>query len=250
MRKPIVAFVALLLVVAGLAACSGDDDNNSSSGSETTEESGSATTDRTVAPGDLSDLLARQNDAVIKVTYQRGNETFTIAQDHEKKAITSGSTMVITDDDTTVNCTDLDTEPSCLEVPEGIDSLVNVGLSFYNVVAQGLADAADRVPNLETKQETVAGRDATCATGDSNSFLAGLADTLGGDLELPSLEARVCVDNATGYLLEFSTNGDQTDNLVATEVTKPTKADFEPPAPVDPIPPDPNAIPPDSTGGN
>ena len=109
----------------------------------------------------------------------------------------TGTTKVIVTDDGTINCDNIDTTPTCLDVPEGVDSLVNVGLSFYNVIAQGLADASDKLPGLKTTQDEVAGRKATCAEADSNAFLQGSADSLQG-LELPSMNARICVDNETG----------------------------------------------------
>jgi hypothetical protein len=244
MHKSLAITSTVVVVLSLFAGCSGDDDREASDPSSTAlgsvDGESDATTDDTGPADDLSELLARQEDAVIKVTYRRGESVFTIAQDHDRKAITSGGTKVIIDDDTTVNCTDIDTTPECLETPEGVNSLVNVGLSFYNVVAQGLASAAEELPGLATTQEQVAGRRATCAEGDSRSFLAGLADDLEG-LELPSLRARICIDNASGFLLEFSTSEDASDNLVATEVTTPTDADFEPPAPVEPIVDDPDA---------
>ena len=188
--------------------------------------------------------MKRQDDAVIKITYKRGNDEFTIAQDHEKRSVTDGKTKVIVTDDGTINCDNLDTTPTCLDVPEGVDSLVNLGLSFYNVIAQGLADASDKLPGLKTTQDEVAGRKATCAEADSNAFLQGLADSLQG-LELPSLNARICVDNETGYLLEFSTGQDATDDLVAIEVTEPSASDFKPPVPLS-EPPDNGELPGDA----
>ena len=52
------------------------------------------------------------------------------------------------------------------------------------------------------------------------------------------MSARVCVDNESGFLLEFSTDKDATDNLIAIEVTEPTAADFEPPVPLSELPDD------------
>ena len=154
MRKHLATALVLIITTAGIAACGGDDDDQSS-GSPSTDESQVDTgdsSDTTDAPsGDLADLLERQKDAVIKVTYKRGDDEFTIAQDHEKRAITSGNSKVIVTDDGTINCDDLDTTPTCLDVPEGVDSLVNVGLSFYNVVAQSLADASGVLPGARDR---------------------------------------------------------------------------------------------------
>jgi hypothetical protein len=233
MRKHLATALVLIVTTAGIAACAGDDDDQSSgSSTDTSQVDTDGSPDSSAAPaGDLADILARQEDAVVKVTYRRGDDEFTIAQDHEKKAITSGNSKVIVTDDGTINCDDLDTTPTCLDVPEGVDSLVNVGLSFYDAVAQSLADASGVLPGLDTTQDEIAGRDATCAEADSNTFLQGLSENLGG-LELPSLNARVCVDNESGFLLEFSTDQDATDNLIAIEVTEPSADDFEPPVPL------------------
>jgi hypothetical protein len=240
MRRRLGFAVVLLVATAGLAACGGgDDDDGDASEPPTTERAtGDATDDSTSgseSSEDLADLLERQDDAVVEITYRRGDDEFTIAQDHEKRAIRSGDTLVITTADTAINCTAVDTDPTCLDVPTGVNSLVNLGLSFYNVVAQGLAAAADRAPGLETTQDEVAGREATCADADANEILSDLTQGL-GDVELPSTSARVCVDNETGFLLEFSTDGDPSDNLVAVEVGEPSDEDFEPPVPPTEIP--------------
>jgi hypothetical protein len=247
MRKHLAIAFVLVIATAGIAACGGDDDDQSADSSTTAESqvgTGKTTETDASTAHDLSDLLKRQDDAVIKITYKRGNDQFTIAQDHEKRSVTDGKTKVIVTDDGTINCDNIDTTPTCLDVPEGVDSLVNVGLSFYNVIAQGLADASDKLPGLKTTQDEVAGRKATCAEADSNAFLQGLADSLQG-LELPSLTARICVDNETGYLLEFSTGQDATDDLVAIEVTEPSAADFKPPVPLS-EPPDNGELPGDA----
>jgi hypothetical protein len=239
MPKHLATVIVVTFAIAGFAACGGDDDDSSASdapdNTQVDASDESAPTNDSAPSEELSDLLERQNDAVIKVTYRRGDDEFTIAQDHEKRAITSGDTKVIATEDATINCSDLDTEPTCLDVPEGVDSLVNVGLSFYNVVAQSLATAADSVSGLETTQDEVAGRDATCAEADTNTFLSELTEGL-GDVDLPSMSARVCVDNETGYLLEFSSDNNPTDNLIAIEVSEPSDSDFEPPVPLTDVP--------------
>jgi hypothetical protein len=232
MRNHVALAIVLLVATGGLAACGdGDDDDDASEAPTTARASGDATDESTLgseSSDSLADLLERQEDAVIKITYRRGDDEFTIAQDHEKRAIRSGGTLVITTGEATVNCTEVDTNPTCLDVPEGVDSLVNLGLSFYNVVARGLAAAADTLPGLETTPDEVAGRAATCADADTSQILSDLAQGL-GDVDLPSTSARVCIDNESGYLLEFSTDGDPSDNLVAIEVGEPSDDDFEPP---------------------
>ena len=136
------------------------------------------------------------------MTYERGNDTFTIAQDHDKRSITHGTSMSIVTPARSVDCTDIDTKPVCLEVPEGVSSLVSVGLLFYDNVAQGLAAAADAVPPIAT---TVEARRRTPSRVRRGRHRRRFSRTLSGTLgSLPNQQVRVCVDVATGYLLEYS----------------------------------------------
>ncbi len=231
MRRVRTSALVALLVATGLAACSSGDDDSSASGSDGTARNSETTAppDTTLSTPDLPTILDRQPDAVIKVTYLRGSDTFTIAQDHDRRSITHDSTKSIVTPARSVDCTDIDTKPECLEVPEGVSSLVSVGLLLYDDVVQGLAVAADKVPPLETTRERVAGRQAVCAEGDTSTFLSDLSQTLGS---LPNQLIKVCVDATTGYLLKYSSGDDPTEQLIATKVEKPTAADFKPPAPV------------------
>ena len=174
-------------------------------------------------------ILDRQKDAVIRITYQHGDDTFTIAQDHDRRAITSGTSMSIVTPKKSVDCSNIDTKPTCLEVPEGVSSLVSIGLIFYDAVAQGIAAAGDADPPIKTTKETIAGRDAVCAEGDAATFLAQANQSIG---RVPSGTVRACVDAETGYLLEYSSGDAASDKLIATSVRKATDADFDPPAPV------------------
>ena len=230
-RVPASALVALL-VAAGLTACSRGGDDSSSAA----DPGGTGRNVETTAPPDttgstpaLSTILGRQQDAVIKVTYTRGNDTFTIAQDHDQRSVRTGTSKSIVTAARSVDCTNLDTKPVCLEVPEGVSSLVNVGLLVYDNIAQGLDSAANAVPPIPTTSEKVAGRSALCAEGDSSKFLSRVSSSIG---TLPNQKVRACLDVASGYLLEYSSTDDPTDKLVATKVEKPTAADFKPPAPV------------------
>jgi hypothetical protein len=228
MRRVWASALVALLVTTGLAACSGDDDDSSASDSGDNAKTTAPRDTEGLTP-DLSGVLGRQQDAVIKVTYKHGDDTFTIAQDHDKRSVTRGTAMSIVTPARSVDCTDIDTKPVCLQVPEGVSSLVSVGLLFYDNVAQGLAAAADAVPPIPTTPARVAGRQAVCAEGDTSTFLSELSRTLGS---LPNQQVRACVDTATGYLLEYSNGDAPTEQLIATKVEKPTAADFKPPAPV------------------
>jgi hypothetical protein len=226
------ALAAALLVIVGSAACNGDDDDSSTGTDSSITDGGTA--DENPVPADLSDILGRQADAVIRVSYQRGADTFTIAQDHDTRAIVTDRSMSIVTSERTIDCSNLDTQPTCLEVPEGVSSLVNLALSFYNVVTQSLASAADSIPASAMTETEVAGRPAVCAEGEAATFLSELTDTFGS---VPPGTVRVCVDVATGYLLEYTNAADAADDLVATEVGEPSDADFEPPAEVDELAP-------------
>jgi hypothetical protein len=215
------ATTAIALLAIATPACSGDDDGEPSVAAESTTTGAGAT---------LADIRGRQTDAVIKVTYQRGAETFTIAQDHDKHAIVTDRSMLIVTGDQTVDCSALDTQPTCLEVPEGVSSLVNLAFSFYNVVTQSLEAAADSIPTSALTETELVGRTAVCAEGDTATFLSDLTSSVGS---VPPGNARVCVDEATGYLLAYSNDADPADNLLAIEVGEPSDADFEPPAAVD-----------------
>ncbi len=223
--------VVALLVAIGLGACRGGDDNSSASDPGDTSRNAETTAPPNTAglTPDLSTILGRQQDAVIKVTYKRGKDTFTIAQNRERRSVTTGTSMSIVTPVRSVDCTNIGTKPVCLEVPEGVSSLVNVGLLVYDNIAQGLASAADAVPPIPTTTERVAGRPAVCAEGDSSTFLSRVSGSIGS---LPDQKVRACIDVASGYLLEYSSRDDPADKLIATKVEKPTAADFKPPAPV------------------
>ena len=244
MRRWTSTLLVTTLAVAGLGACGSDDDS-----SDSTEQ-----TDRTDAPDDdaddttetstpsgggddLSELLGRRRDAVIKVTYDDGDEGFTIAQDGDRRSVRTGDSVIITDGDRTISCDDLDAEPACSEVPEGFGDIAALGLGFLDVIADGLVQAADTLDG-QTSDAEIAGRDATCVEYDAASLLGEIAEQLGEsvDDDAPEGSARVCVDDESGFLLELSTEGDESDRLIATEVGAPSDADFEPPAEVQPAP--------------
>jgi len=240
MRRFAAAVLVAVVAGAGLAACRGDDDSSSSGNTSSADQSTSPTSDAgssdaTAPPNtegltpQLSAILDRQKDAVIKITYRHGKDTFTIAQDHDRKAITSGTSMSIVTPARSVDCTDLKTTPTCLQVPEGVTSLVSLGLVFYDAVAQGIAGASEAYPPIKTTNEKIAGRDAVCASGDAQTFLGGASSSVG---RVPSGTVRACVDTETGFLLSYTNTGSANDQLIATSVRKATDKDFEPPAPV------------------
>jgi hypothetical protein len=220
------AGAAVAALACGFAAgCSGDDDSSSS-----TSAARATSTTLATAPASLREVLDRQKDAVVKITYQRGNDTFTIAQDHDKLAIRSGSYLAIFDGSNTIDCTGLDATPTCQELAGDTNSIADIGVTFFKVLGQSLSTAADATPPIATTPEVVAGRPALCAEGDASTFLSELSGTIGS---VPAAHVRVCVDNSTGYVLEYRNDSDPSDDLVATQVGPPSANEFKPPAKVE-----------------
>jgi hypothetical protein len=228
-----VALLTTTLTATTLTACRGDDDDNTSSTAVTKaeEEEVDTSSETTVLPArDLRQILDRQEHAVIKATYTRGDDEFTIAQDRDQRSIRSGDSMSIFEGTRTIDCTGLDTSPSCVELDPDVSSIASRGLTFYELLGQSLSTAADTTPSLETTRDVVAGRPAVCAEGDAATFLSELSNAVG---PLSSATVRVCMDALTGYLLEYRNDSDPGSDLVATKVGAPSAADFEPPVEVD-----------------
>jgi hypothetical protein len=235
-----------MVAAASIAiACSDGDDSvsDASSASEVTVMGGDASDDgqtaATLSDGrpTLAAVVARRADARTKVTYQRGDDTFTIAQDGRRRAVRSESSLVLIDGDTTVSCEE-QPEPTCLELPPEVrDLAVSTDLTLYSLLERGLDELATAQPLLATTDATIADRAAACITVRAGDLLADVSEQV-GELEELEEEARVCVDAETGFILEFSTDRATLDDLVAVSVEKPTDADFEPPAAVDPLPDD------------
>jgi hypothetical protein len=223
MHRYVAGAVVTLLALVTLGACSGDDDSGTGSTGDTS--AADASSDGPV--GDLRTVLDRQDDAVIKVAYRRGADEFTIAQDHEKESIRSGNALSIRDGANSVDCIELDTQPSCDELPPDISAVSSLGLTFYKLLGDGLSAAVDEIPSLDTTRDVVDGRPALCVRGDASKFLAPLSDAVG---RVPRASVRICVDQATGYVLEYRDESNPEDDLVATRVSRPSNADFKPPA--------------------
>jgi hypothetical protein len=242
-----------LFVVAlatGATACGGDDDDATSAPS-TTDAADDGDGAATTTPDDDDDddddgsnesftaVLERRNDAAFKVTYDTGgDEVFSVAQDGERRAVMSGNGLVISDAGRTISCEDLDTTPTCSELPESFGGIAALGLNFLDTISEAVISAADAVDVLDRTSDEIAGRAATCIEYDADSLLADIAEQTGEDAggELGG-DARICVDTETGVLLELSAGeGDDAERLVATEFGEPSDEDFEPPAPVEPAP--------------
>ncbi len=220
MRK--VVAVAIVGALA-LAACGG---KSSSKGSNGATKGGSS------SGNDFSSLVAKTNNAKYKVTYQSGSDTpFTIAQDPPRFSYTTESSgTYVTADGSAVSCSGTGSTATCTALPGG-GAAIKQGLttSFGAIGALLVSQAGKGIPGLssitKTTGKTIAGRDAECATIDASSL-----GVLGAAIGKGSYS--VCVDKATGVMLESKTddgNGHTTD-VKATAFGTPSDADLTPPA--------------------
>ena len=249
MRKYLSLLAVLIMAGAFFAACGGDDDdstnasddteqadNSNDSGDDASSDSGDDSGDDSSDEGseDLKQLLEQQADAHIKIVYEttgdfaNDGEELTIIQDGtERSAWISGDSSYYMVDGKSISCSNLDSEPECQELPEGLGDLAALGpMTFFNALGQGLLAAGDsELDGLDKENDEIAGRDAVCIDWDM-----GALGALSGDIDADAA-VRICVDKETGYLLEYSgqANGEG-GSFKAVEVSEPTDADFEPPA--------------------
>jgi len=256
MRRFFATFLVAMLATAGLAACGGDDDNDDvaateagddsggdDSGGDSGGDSGDDITDE--MDDELADLVERQSSARIRITYEMSGdeETTTYSQDGEgRTAIFTGTSSVfVSSPDGAFSCDGLDTDaPTCQAIPEGMEELATIGLTFFAAIGEGIAQQSEDLAGVDTSEEEIAGRNATCYDWDASALLGGfgdIAEELGGELEEEDLEgvdsARVCIDDETGWLLELSSEGDDAETFLAIEVGEPLDSDFEAPAPIE-----------------
>jgi hypothetical protein len=247
MRKFLATLAIVALAGAGVAACGGDDDDDGAAGTDTTVQDDNDTGsdggnddggggddggDDGGGDGDFQELLAQQSEANIKITYEvtssgSDTQTITIAQDGEgRSAYIADNSSYITTDEGTVACDNLDAEPTCTEIP-GAGAAANPGLNIFSSIAQGLAGAD--FSGVDTSDDEIAGRDATCVDYDY-SKLGGLIGDI-ADEDIPeNTKVRICADKETGFLLEYSgESGSDFGSYKATEVSEPDDSDFEPP---------------------
>ena len=241
MRRFLALILAGTLGTFGLAACGGDDGD---SGAKATDEQpdGDSPDDTKNDESDggaaeLKALLEKQSTARIKVTYVTtdadGTETeMTIAQDGKgRTSILSDGTLMISGPDGTISCDGTGPDATCTQLPEGLGQLGMLGVRMFTAIGQGMLESVDELDGVDTERDEVAGRDAICLDWDSSSLL-GLLGDLGESTDVPADgKARICIDEETGFLLEFSGEGDgDSFSLVATEVGEPDDSDFEPPS--------------------
>ena len=167
--------------------------------------------DRRARRDDLADLLERQKDAVIKVTYRaRRRRVHDRPGRHEQARRSRAATRRSIVDRRRARSTAATSTRArrASTFPKASSSLVNLGLSFYDVVAQGLADASGQRARRSRRRRTRSrAATATCAEADvERRSCSGLAEQRSATSSFRSTSARVCVDNETGYLLEFATD--------------------------------------------
>lgn len=250
MRRFLALILAGTLGTFGLAACGGDDDDSGAkaadeqpdgdSSDDTKDDSSDDTeaTDGDDGAAELRALLEKQSKARIKVTYVTtdadGAETeMTIAQDGEgRTAMIADGSLLISGPDGTISCDGTGSDASCTQMPEGLGELGMLGLTMFTAIGQGMLEGADELDGVDTESDEVAGRDAICVDWDGSSLLGLLGDLGESTDDVPADgRVRICVDEETGFLLEFSGEGEgDTFSLLATEVGEPDDSDFEPPS--------------------
>lgn len=250
MRRFLALILAGTLGTLGLAACGGDDDDGGAApttderpDADSSDDTAAGETDATEASGgegadELRELLEKQSKARIKVTYVTtdadGAETeMTIAQDGKgRTAILTDGSLMITGPDGTISCDGTGPDASCTQMPEGLGELGMLGLTMFTSIGQGMLEGVDELDGVDTERDEVAGRDAICVDWDSSSLLGLLGDLGESTDDVPADgKVRVCIDEATGFLLEFSGEGEgDTFSIRAIEVGEPDDSDFEPPS--------------------
>ena len=204
-----------------LAACSKGSSNGSSGGG---------------GSSDFASILAETNAAKYKVTYKSGSATpFTIAQDPPRFSYTSGdASTYVTAAGSVVTCSlgggpPTSGAPACTAMAGAGDSVKQGLISAFGAVGALLvSDAGAGIPGLtkisRTSAKSIAGRDAICATID-----AGILGDLGAGI---TGSYSVCLDRATGAMLESKSDDGKghVADVKATAFSTPTDADVTPPA--------------------
>lgn len=251
MRRFLALSLAAALGALGLAACGGDDGNDESgspasedtardSSDDTTDDTGDDTSgDDAEGSGgadELRELLERQSEARIKVTYvttetDGSEKEMTIAQDGEgRQSLVTDGTLFISGPEGTFSCDGTGSDATCDEVPEDLGELGMLGFSLFTSLGQGMLEGVGDVDGVETTRDEIAGRDALCVDWDASSFSGMLGELAEGDLP-DDAQVRICVDEETGFLLELGGQGDgDTFSIRAVEVSEPEDSDFEPPS--------------------
>lgn len=219
--------IAVGLVVAAmvLAACGG----SSKSGSGSTSTTGGGGT----AGNDFSGLLAKAKTANFKVTYTASDgKSETIAQDGQgKTAYITDSNITIDDGTKTISCDGTTATATCTDLGTSGASIMSGYLALFTSLYTGIAQLPSSVFAGHTSTDTIAGRDAKCATYKP-SDLAGLGGAIGSAIA-GKASVTACIDAQTGVLLKYGgtdQSGKETDELLATAAGESSPSDFVPPS--------------------
>jgi hypothetical protein len=198
---------------------------------------GSANTSNSTGSGSLSALARKYSAARVKVTYRAGTgPTLTFAQNgHGKTVFGWGISTVYADGKTSVSCVGTGATAKCSQLGT-YGGLSSLGASTLTAVFSNLASALSSLRNGHLSTQTIAGRTASCATfkaADVSAQLGALGRAFGQTGTTgyaPNDTATICVDQQTGFLLQFTTTkqGHQT-GLAATSFAVPSDRDFTPP---------------------
>jgi hypothetical protein len=227
--------IVVLVGALAVAACGGSSNNTKSKTNSGSNSTGSSSFDQ---------LYNQRSDATLKVTYQnsdqsgKAGDTFTIAQQgKDKTAYVSGGSETIVNGNDVTNCTDIDTTPDCTTTTGGAaaaQGMVAAYTALFTAAQTSIAGwaAAGGIGNEST--ETIAGRTAQCVTITAASAAGKLGAAAAAALAGKNANAgyETCIDKDTGVLLKWVVTGVSSDQsgIVATAVTQPTDADFQPPA--------------------
>ena len=222
---------ATLLSAVVLTACGGSSSSNDSkSGSDSGSGKGSGSDSEVSVPktgnDELDKLFAKAKTANVKVTYKQGksDSTLTLVQYNGDSAFIEGdSNGIYSTGGKTVSCDGSGADAECFELPGGAQMSTTMQQAFFGAFSSlftiAQQDGAGVFSDSSSSEETIAGRDAKCATITSTVLTQGK-----GSL-------KVCIDAETGVLLKGETSdGDSTDGIVATAYAESTKDDVTPPA--------------------
>jgi hypothetical protein len=225
MRKALAISAGLLLGLAAIASCGGGGSKGSGKNAE------------------FTNLYEKGKTARLRVTYEQRNgngnpiDTWIYAQDGDtKKAYIEKSSKWVVIGETAYTCEDLETTPTCEEVPGGAASVSGLVAGFaagYNGFAQALAEQASGFAYSKKSNTTIAGRDAVCATVTLAGGASGIAKKILDAAGAGEFGWESCLDKQTGVVLRVHDVGDKDDNdqseLIATKVEDPRDDDFATP---------------------
>jgi hypothetical protein len=227
MRKVLAVSVGLLFMLGALASCGG----SGSSKAKTDTKSGAST-----GNDEFDQLLAKQDKARIRVTYQTDSDTFTVSQDgNGSVAYIDKDSKVIKNGNTVTSCSGLPDNPDCQSLTGDTANAALVPFTAILTLAKTEIDAAKKAGGYgKETSETIAGRDADCVTITVGNAL-GNAGKIIGKISGANTDAgwKACADKQTGIMLLWTsvgTNDNNSGKIEATAVGDPQPDDFTTPS--------------------